>query len=85
MAHTILFKPAAAREFRKLPEEVKRRLKPKIDALANDPRPPGVEKLAGSETSYRIRVGDYRILYRIEDKALLISIVRIAHRREAYR
>jgi mRNA interferase RelE/StbE len=85
LSYTIIFKPAAAREFRKLPQDVQRRLRPKIDALASDPRPPGSEKLSGSEDAYRIRAGDYRVLYRIEDNVLLVSVVRVAYRREAYR
>lgn len=85
MTYTVIFQPAAAREFRKLPPDIQKRMRPKIDALSKNPRPPGVEKLAGSEDSYRLRVGDYRVLYRIKDNLLIVALVRIAHRREVYR
>ena len=56
-----------------------------IEALAGDPRPSGVTKLRGPEAFYRIRVGDYRVVYAIEDDGLLVLVVRVAHRREVYR
>lgn len=56
-----------------------------IDDLANDPRPTGCVKLAGEEALYRVRVGDYRILYQIHDRALLVVVIEIGHRREIYR
>ena len=56
-----------------------------IVALAQDPRPPGVKKLAGSAGDWRIRIGEYRIVYEINDKAQLITVMRVAHRRESYR
>lgn len=76
---------AAARAFKKLPMDVAQRLKPAFLALADNPRPQGVAKLAGEENAWRIRIGDYRILYRIYDKVLLVLVVEIIHRREAYR
>jgi mRNA interferase RelE/StbE len=54
-------------------------------SLANDPRPPGWEKLAGVESLYRIRVRNYRIVYQIQDVALVVLVVKIGHRREVYR
>jgi mRNA interferase RelE/StbE len=53
--------------------------------LKDDPRPPGSEKLKGSEDAYRIRVGDYRILYEVRDKELLVYIIEAGHRREVYK
>ena len=53
--------------------------------LADNPRPRGVEKLEGRENRYRIRVGDYRVIYEIHDEVLLVLVVRIGHRREVYR
>ena len=85
MSYTIELRPAARRDLKGLPQEVLQRVSRKIDSLADNPRPPGVEKLSGSEDSYRVRVGDYRILYEIRDKVLLVIVVRIRHRREAYR
>ena len=53
--------------------------------LANDPRPPGCDKIAGLEALYRIRVGQYRVVYQIQDHVLLVLVVKIGHRREVYR
>ena len=56
-----------------------------MDALAENPRPHGIKKLVGEDDTYRIRVGAYRILYQIQDEILLVLVVKIAPRREAYR
>jgi mRNA interferase RelE/StbE len=56
-----------------------------IERLVDDPRPHGSKKLVGADRTYRIRVGDYRIVYEIEDKVLVVLVIRVAHRREAYR
>ena len=85
MSYRVIFHAHAARDFRKLPQDIKNRLQPHIDALANNPRPRGVEKLTGTENGYRIRVGTYRILYEIQDYVLTVYVVRVAHRRDAYR
>ena len=58
---------------------------PRILALAEEPRPPGVVKMHGGGGYYRLRVGDYRVVYAIEDDVLLVLVVRIGHRREVYR
>ena len=63
---------------------IQRQLQPKIDALANHPRPHGVEKLKGESNFYRVRSGDYRIIYQIKDKVLLVLLIKIGHRREVY-
>lgn len=81
--YRIEFAPAAARQFRRLTKQIQKRLRPKIDALATDPRPVGVEKLTDIENTYRVRVGDYRIVYEIRDRDLYILVVKVAHRREA--
>lgn len=56
-----------------------------LERLGDDPRPHGSKKLVAADRTYRIRVGDYRIVYEIEDEALVILVIRVAHRREAYR
>ncbi len=56
-----------------------------IESLATEPRPNGVRKLTGTQDLYRVRVADYRIVYRIEDDRLVIEVVRVAHRKEVYR
>jgi mRNA interferase RelE/StbE len=82
VAYTAEFTQRAGREFRKLPPEVQRRLAPKIDALEKNPRPHGVEKIAGD--LHRIRVGDSRVLCEIRDRVLLVLLVTVGHRCEVY-
>ena len=60
------------------------RIQPKIRELANDPRPPGCKKLRGAKNLWRIRVGDYRVVYTVDDIAKTVDVTRIAHRREVY-
>jgi mRNA interferase RelE/StbE len=85
MSYQIEFEKQAAKQFKALSELVQQRILPKIDALASDPRGIGAVKLAGTEDLYRIRVGDYRIIYSIQDDLLLILVVKIGHRRDVYR
>lgn len=81
----IEFVPAAARQLGSLPKKQQVRIASKIDALASDPRPAGCVKLRGSEDIFRIRAGDYRILYQVKDDILLVLVVKVTHRREAYK
>jgi mRNA interferase RelE/StbE len=83
--YRIEFVPAAARDFRGLSPDAQRRLRPRIDALAVQPRPPEAAPLKGAEHIYRLRVGDYRILYEVRGAMLLVLVIRIGHRREIYR
>jgi mRNA interferase RelE/StbE len=73
----------AERDFRALDGSIRKRIARRIDALAQNPYPAGIKKLAGDEQIYRLRVGDYRILYQVKGRALLI--VGIGQRREFYR
>jgi mRNA interferase RelE/StbE len=84
-SYSIVVLPSAARELAKLPRPTLRRIDAAIDALAADPRPAGARKLAGGSNQWRIRVGDYRVLYEIRDAVLLVTVVRVRHRREVYR
>ncbi len=84
MAYTIEFRPRALRDLKGLPRDVQRRILKHIEDLADDPRPPGVKKLSGAEDLYRIRIGDYRVIYQIRDKVLLVVVVRIGHRGDIY-
>ena len=77
--------PVVVKELQKLPADVQRKLSKKIDALASKPRPEGCEKIKGREHTYRVRVGDYRIIYEVYDKRLVVLIVDAGHRREIYR
>ena len=84
MAHHVDFSVGAIRQFRKLPESIRTRLAPHIQALAGNPRPAGSKKLMGAE-GYRLRVDDNRILYEIHDDTSSVLIVQAGHRREVYR
>ena len=85
MAYTVLLLPAAEREWRKLPREIRTRVNRALLALEDTPRPRGVTKLSGSSDRWRIRVGDYRVIYRTDDAAREVTILHIAHRRQVYR
>ena len=74
--------PSAVRAFKKLPTEAKRRVQAAIDLLADDPRPPAAKKLV-ARPEWRVRTGDYWILYRIDDRVLVV--VDVGHRRDIYR
>jgi mRNA interferase RelE/StbE len=84
-AYEVAFTKRAAKELRKLGHQARERIAPKIDALANDPRPHGVKKLSGEEDLWRIRVGDYRVLYQIREGKLLVLVVGVGHRSDVYR
>lgn len=83
-SYKVLIRRSAAKELEGVPLKDRRRVVARIEALGDDPRPPGVQKLSGEE-KYRLRQGDYRILYEIEDADRVVTIVRIRHRRDAYR
>jgi mRNA interferase RelE/StbE len=85
MSYCLEFTKPAAKQFKALPRQIQQRLRPKIEALATEPRPAGMVKLSGEEELYRIRVGEYRIIYTIQDDQLLVLVVVVAHRREVYR
>ena len=82
--YKLLIIPSAKKDLDKLPKKNFMQIKDKILLLGKDPRPRGVLKLTGDE-GYRMRSGNYRILYRIDDKKKVIYLYRIKHRREAYR
>jgi mRNA interferase RelE/StbE len=84
-SYEILYSPGARRDLHKLPPGALRRIDPKILALAQEPRPPGCKKLVGSIDMYRIRVGDYRVVYRIDDRRRQVTLTIVANRRESYR
>lgn len=83
MTYSIQILPVAARAIRKLPPEAKRRIEAAIELLADDPRPPAAKKLT-ARAEWRVRTGDYRVLYRIEDRVLTVVVVHAGHRREVY-
>ncbi|MDZ8030480.1 type II toxin-antitoxin system RelE/ParE family toxin [Nostoc sp. DedSLP04] len=83
--YKIEFKNSARKQFLKLPPEIQIQINPIITNLAFDPRPSGVKKLKGSTDQYRIRSGDYRVLYKIQDSILLILVLAVGDRKEIYK
>ena len=77
--------PAALNTLETLPEKLQRQITRKIDALAENPRPSGCTKLKGSQDVYRLRSGDYRIIFQIQDEMLLMLVLKVGHRRDVYR
>ncbi|MCC5662468.1 type II toxin-antitoxin system RelE/ParE family toxin [Nostoc sp. CHAB 5784] len=85
MTYQIEFTKGANKQLKKLPSHIKERIDSKIEQLAIEPRPVGVKKLADEESLYRIKVGDYRVIYQIFDTILLVSVIKVKHRRDVYR
>ena len=84
MSYSVDFTTAAARQVRKLPRPARDRILDAIEDLGEDPRPHGAKKLVGESTAWRIRIGDYRVIYDVLDDVLTVTVVRAAHRREVY-
>jgi len=86
MTYSIEIAPAARRQLKKLDQPARRRIARRIDSLASDPRPEGVVKLTDvSPPLYRVREGDYRIVYAVQDDRLVVLVVRVAYRSQVYR
>ena len=85
MTYTVKLAPAALRQLRKLDPTVQRQVQSVIDRLAVDPRPPAARQLVGGAGEWRVRTGDYRVVYDIHDDELLVLVVALGHRREVYR
>lgn len=85
MTYRIELSPAAARQLRKLDPGARRRIQAAVELLAGEPRPPGAKNLVGGEGEWRVRTGDYRIVYEIHDGVLLVLVLAVGHRREVYR
>ena len=83
--YTVYLKPAAERALKKLPRDVLPRIARAIDRLRTDPRPTGVTALQGDPGLLRIRVGDYRLIYTVNDAVLTVLVVTVGHRRDVYR
>lgn len=80
MSYQVELSKQAAKQFKALPQQIQKRLLLRIDALTENPHPSGVKKLEGAESQYRIRVGEYRIVYDIQEAILLILILTFSHR-----
>jgi mRNA interferase RelE/StbE len=85
MAFRIEWKKSTRKDFRKLPPSTTDRIVEAVENLAENPFPHGVEKLSGSEHAYRIRLGDYRIVYEVVRESKLVEIQRVRHRKDVYR
>ena len=83
--YSVSFKSSAAKELKKLPTELQLRVANTIEKLAEDPRFPGVIKLKGNDNLYRCRVGEYRIIYLVNDSKQKIVVTRVRHRKDVYR
>jgi mRNA interferase RelE/StbE len=81
--YSIFIKKSAAKELEGLPKKDLVKVLARIEGLAENPRPPGAEKLAGLDL-YRVRQGSYRIVYSVEDRVLTVWVVKVGHRREVY-
>lgn len=82
--YNIEFAPAAARQLRKLPPEAQLRIAAVVDKLGNNPLPSGVKKLSSQDALYRVRVGDYRVVYQFHSGKLRVLVVRVGHRKDIY-
>lgn len=83
-SYRVEIKPPARKELESLPDHVLSRVVAKLESLSHNPRPAGCRKLRGFKDQWRIRIGDWRAIYIIDDRIRLISVTRIAHRREVY-
>ncbi|MDO8863347.1 type II toxin-antitoxin system RelE/ParE family toxin [Haliea sp. E1-2-M8] len=83
-SYKLLFRKSVARDLRSVPQRDLKRILARLEALAEDPRPKGCEKLSGQER-YRVRQGLYRIIYEISDSVLTVTVVKVGHSRHVYR
>ena len=84
MTYRIQLAPAAVRQLRKLDPAARRRIQAAIELLADQPRPSGAKKVVGGDGEWRVRTGDFRIVYEIRDEVLLVLVVAVGHRRDIY-
>lgn len=85
MTYRITLAPPAARQLRKFDPQVRRRIQAALELLADEPRPSAAIQLAGGAGEWRVRTGDYRIVYEIRDDELVVLVLRVGHRRDIYR
>jgi mRNA interferase RelE/StbE len=82
--YKIVFRKSVAKDLRRIPNQDVRRILATVDSLLEEPRPSGIEKLSGQE-KYRVRQGNYRIIYEIKDDEVVVVVVKVGHRRDVYR
>jgi mRNA interferase RelE/StbE len=84
MTYRIELSPSAVGQLRKLDGAARRRVQAAVELIGHDPRPAGAKKLVGGEGEWRVRTGDYRIVYEVNDGVLLVLVLAVGHRREIY-
>lgn len=84
MSYSLFIEAKADKDLGKLPPDAQARIDEAIDGLAEHPKPPGVRKLQAQE-GYRIRIGDYRVLYAVNEEEMTVTILRVGHRKDVYR
>jgi mRNA interferase RelE/StbE len=85
MPFTVRLPVRVAKRLDQLPREIRRKVVSKLESLEHNPRPVGAEKLSGSDSLYRIRAGDWRVIYAVQDQELVVLVIRIGHRKDVYR
>jgi mRNA interferase RelE/StbE len=85
MSYAVVISKSVQKQIDNLPSDIIERVIEKIQSLASEPRPDGVVKLKGSDNEYRIRIGDYRVRYEIDDDSQLVQILQCKHRKDVYR
>lgn len=85
MRYSVKLSPAAFRQLKTFDPPVRRRLQAVIELLADDPRPPSAKRLVGGGGEWRVRTGDYRVIYEVHEALLVVLVLRMGHRREVYR
>lgn len=85
MRYTLTYRKSVKKELQKVPVGVRKALVKKILALADDPRPNGVTKLQGTENIYRLRQGDYRLIYTVYDDIVVVEVIKVGHRSDVYK
>ncbi len=83
-SYRVALTSSAAKELKRLSGQLIARIVPRLENLGSNPRPPGCKKLKGGDKEWRVRVGDYRVVYTIDDQKLLVEVTRIRHRRDVY-
>ena len=84
-SYRVFIKESAAKELEALPRKDRVRAVTRIASLSKNPRPPGCEKLAGHDDRFRVRQGDYRVVYSVSDPELTVWVVKVGHRKDVYR
>ncbi|MGC1419385.1 MAG: type II toxin-antitoxin system RelE/ParE family toxin [Acidimicrobiales bacterium] len=84
MTYQVVLSPSATRQLRKFDPDARRRIQAVLELVAENPRPPAATRLVGGAGEWRVRTGDYRVIYEIHERQLLVLVLRMGHRREVY-